>query len=70
MTRQDILDAAGSVQLCSGQMAGREAADAMWKIVEDDTEAVLEVDATNAFNCLNRKSPITIFSHYVLPLFF
>jgi len=53
----DILEAAGPLQLCAGQDAGSEAAvHAMRSIFSDSaTEAVLLVDASNAFNCLNRK---------------
>ena len=52
-----VQDAAGSVQLCAGQEAGCEAAvHAMREIFScDDTEAVLLVDARNAFNSLNRE---------------
>jgi hypothetical protein len=55
--KADILDVAGSVQLCAGQTAGCEAAvHAMKMIFEgEDTQAALLVDAQNAFNLLNRQ---------------
>ena len=56
VTRGDIQNAAGSVQLCAGQTAGVEAAaHAVQKCFQqDETEAALLVDASNAFNSLNR----------------
>ena len=56
-TKGDVQDAAGARQLCAGQIAGIEAAihsvtDAFHS---DDVEAVLLVDASNAFNSLNRE---------------
>ena len=53
---KDVQDVAGSVQLRAGQTAGVEAAvHAMGKIFENnDTDAVLLVDASNAINSLNR----------------
>ena len=53
----DILEAAGSFQLCAGQDAGNEAAvHAMREVFSDSsTEAMLLVDASNAFNNLNRQ---------------
>ena len=52
------MESAGSLQLCAGQKAGCEAAaHAMREIFEDqDTDAVLFVDASNAFNSINRKT--------------
>ena len=50
--REDIIEAAGPLQTCAGLKSGIEASvHAMRKIFEkDDTEAVLLVDAENAFN--------------------
>lgn len=52
----DIQEVAGALQLCAGQQAGGESAvHAMRKISDDpDTEAVLLVNVSNAFNTLNR----------------
>ena len=53
---ENIKEAAGPLQTCAGQGAGAEAAiHAMRKIFQDEgTDAVLLIDASNAFNCLNR----------------
>ena len=55
--KMEILEAAGPLQLCAGQDAGCEAAvHAMSHVFsEDNTEAVLSVDASNAFISLNRQ---------------
>ena len=57
ITRGDIQDAAGSLQLCAGQIAGVEAAVHATReaFAGENTEAVLLVDASNAFNALNRQ---------------
>ena len=57
ITRGDIQEAAGAVQLCAGQIAGAEAAvhHTRKAFQDDSTEAVLLVDASNAFNALNRQ---------------
>ena len=57
VVKEDIKKAAGCLQLCAGQEAGCEAAiHAMQKIFESNkTEAILIVDAENAFNSINRK---------------
>ena len=56
----DIQDAAGSRQLCGGQIAGIEAAvHSVRKLFDNDTtEAILLVDANNAFNSLNRANAL------------
>ena len=55
-----MLQAAGPLQLCAGQPAGCEAAIHAMRAVFDssDTEAVLQVDASNAFNRLNRQAAL------------
>ena len=60
VTRMYIQEAAGSVQLCAGQISGIEASvHAVRSLFErDETEAVLLVDASNAFNSLNRLSAL------------
>ena len=60
MLKKDIKRAAGVTQLCAGQEGGAEAAiHAMLEIFElDDTDAVLLVDAKNAFNTLNRRAAL------------
>ena len=56
----DIQAAAGSLQVCAGQKGGCEAAiHAMRHLFTDnDTKGVLLVDASNAFNSLNRKAAL------------
>ena len=56
-TKGDLQDAAGPLQLCAGQIAGIEAAVHAMKasFQNEDTEAVLLVDASNAFNSHNRE---------------
>ena len=56
----DVQRSAGSVQLCAGQVAGIEAAThAMNMAFEDEeTEAAMFVDASNAFNNLNREAAL------------
>ena len=57
VVQKDIKKVAGCLQLCAGQEAGFEAAiHAMHKIFESsEKEAILIVDAENAFNSINRK---------------
>ena len=54
MLKPDILEATGLRQLCVGQTAGVESAVHVIRELFKNSEAVLLVDATNAFNCLNR----------------
>ena len=58
--RDDIINAASPLQTCAGLKSGIEASiQAMKKICEEDsTEAILLVDAENAFNNLNCKAAL------------
>ena len=62
-TRGDIQEAAGSIQLCAGQLSGCEAAihSVRESFLKDDTEAV---DADKAFNSINRMSISLSFNCY------
>ena len=66
ITRQDLQNAVGSLQLCAGQVAGCEAAVHAMDIIfsDDNTEAMMFVDATNAFNSLNRQ--VTLLNSQVI----
>ena len=63
--REDIQAAAGSLQVCAGHLSGCEAAvHAMRQIFENPvTEAALLVDASNAFNSLNRQTALLNILH-------
>ena len=79
--KQDLKEAAGPIQVCAGHEAGAEAAiHAMQSIFDkDNTQGILLIDATNAFNSLNRKvamhnililcprAALTIINTYRLP---
>ena len=56
MFKEEIKEAAGPLQVCGGHSAGAEAAiHAMSQVFEEDgTDGVLLIDATNAFNQMNR----------------
>jgi len=60
MIGKDIEEAAGPLQVCAGRDGGCEAAvHAMRSIFQHaDTEGCLLVDASNAFNSLNRKAAL------------
>ena len=60
VVKRDLQEAIGSTQLSAGQDAGCEATvHAMEHLfVEDDTEAMILVHATNAFNWLNRQASL------------
>ena len=57
IAKYDLQEAVGATQLCAGQEASCKAAvNAMeWIFADEDTETIILVDATNAFNCLNRQ---------------
>ena len=58
--KKDIQEAAGPLQMATGIQSGAEAAiHSMKEIFEnDETEAVILVDASNAFNSLKRMAPL------------
>ena len=64
------MSAAGNLQLCAGQAGGCEAAvHAMSDIFEQQaTDALLLVDANNAFNSLNRRVPLHNISYVCPPM--
>ena len=55
--KPEIIDSAGSLQLCAGQQSGCEAAVQAFSSIfeEEETDAILFVDTSNAFNSINRK---------------
>ena len=65
ITHLDILEASCSLQLCAGQIAGVEASIHAVRSCFNDksTEEVLLVDATNAFNSLNRNAALLNICH-------
>ena len=74
VVKEDVIASGSRVQMCSGQKGGSEAAiHAMRSVFENETaEAVILVDAANAFNNINRKALLhnvqvlcPIFSRYV-----
>ena len=60
ITKRDVAEASGSLQLCGEQKSGSKAAiHAMHTIFEiDETDGVLLTDASNAFNALNRQAAL------------
>ena len=67
VTKRDLIDACGSMQVCAGHKSGSEAAvHAMRSIFDaDDADAVLLIDASKAFNSLNRAAAL----HNIIVLF-
>ena len=65
----DIQEAVSANQLCGGQIAGVEAA--VHAVIQlfnsDDTEGILLVDASNAFNSLNRANALANISSQYPP---
>ena len=58
INKQDVMEAADSLQVCAGQRAGTEAViHTVHDIFKDHTtEAVLLINAENSFNAINRKA--------------
>ena len=65
VAKADLQEAMGLLQLCASQIAGTEAAVHAMKeaFLNDETEAVLLVDASNAFNSLNREAALHNIQH-------
>ena len=63
ITKNDVLKATGSLQVCVGHKSGSEAAiHPMHDIFKvEETEGILLIDADNAFNSINRKLCFVIF---------
>ena len=57
VAKEEIIASVGTLQVCAGHKAGCEAiVHTMRKIFEDEeTDAVILEDASNAFNSVNRK---------------
>ena len=55
MTKQDILESSGLLQVCAGQKSGSEAAVHVMNSLfqHDEADAVLLVNASSAFNTIN-----------------
>ncbi len=75
VVKEDVIESGSTVQMCSGQKGGSEAAiHAMRSVFENEAaEAVILVDAANAFNNINRKALLhnvqvlcPIFTRYVI----
>ena len=66
----DIQEAAGPLQVCAGHLLGCEATvHAMHQVFQtSSTEAVMLVDARNAFNSLNRETTLRNIQHLCPPL--
>ena len=60
VVKSDVMEASGSLQLCTGQISRTGAAiHAMRNIFDaDDTDVILLIDASNAFNSLNRAAAL------------
>ena len=66
VTKPDVIDASGSLQVCAGHKSGSEVAiHAMREVFEhDNSDAVLLIDESNAFNSLNRAAARMILECY------
>ena len=70
ITTSDLQDAAGPRLLCAGKIASIEAAAHGMKALffRKDTDAVLLVDTTNAFDSLNRQTALCNIQYLCPPL--
>ena len=58
--KPDVIETSGSLQVCAGQSSGSEDAIHATRNIFDahDTDAILLIDASNAFNALNRAAAL------------
>ena len=70
LLKKDVCKAAGSLQLCGGQVAGSEAAiHAMHDVFnDDDTEGILLIDAENVFYASQLKINISSYCYIYIEL--
>ena len=54
IAKKDVVEESGALQLCAGQKSGSEVS--IFK--EDETDGVLVIDTSNAFNALKRKTAL------------
>ena len=59
IAKGDVVEPSGSLQLCAGPKSGMHIFEAgVCKFKAEDTDAVLLIDASNAFNALNRATSL------------
>ena len=63
VTKPDVIDASGSLQVCAGHKSGSEASIHAVRSIFDanETDVILLIDVSNAFNALNRAAAL----HYI-----
>ena len=58
--KKDVMESSGLLQLCTGQKSGSEIAVHAMQIIfqADETDAVLLINVSNAFNAFNRAAAL------------
>ena len=62
VTKCDVIDSSDSLLVCAGHSNGNEASIHMMRSIfeADEKDAVLRIDASNAFNALNKAAALHI----------